>query len=97
MQDDVAWTKVIAKNLPEPLDDVARVAYVTGWRKQEVLSLSWSDVDVDARRIRLRRENSKNEDPRVIVLTGDSSTNPAQPEGADVYRPLLTMRENGAP
>jgi integrase len=63
----------IVKNLPEPLDDVARFAFVCGWRKQEVLSLSWSDVDLDARRIRLRRENSKSEEPRVIVLTGDCS------------------------
>ena len=61
----------IAKNLPDPLDDVARFAFVCGWRKQEVLSLSWSDVDLDARRIRLRWANSKNEQPRVIVLTGD--------------------------
>jgi integrase len=61
----------IVKNLPAPLDDIARFAFVCGWRKQEVLSLSWSDVDLDARRIRLRRENSKNEQPRVIVLTDD--------------------------
>jgi integrase len=61
----------ITKRLPEPIDDIARFAYVTGWRKQEVLTLRWSDVDLDTRRIRLRRENSKNEEPRVIVLTGD--------------------------
>jgi integrase len=57
------------KHLPDPIADVARFAYITGWRKQEVLSLKWSDVDLENRRIRLRRENSKNEEPRVIVLT----------------------------
>src|SRR5262249_39779814 len=33
--------------------------------------LRWSDVDLENRRIRLRRENSKTEEPRVIVLTGE--------------------------
>ena len=61
----------IVKRLPSPIDSIARFAYITGWRKQEVLTLEWSDVDLENRRIRLRRENSKNEEPRVIVLTGD--------------------------
>ena len=60
----------IVKHLPDPIDDVARFAYITGWRKQEVQTLQWSDVDLETRRIRLRRENSKNEEPRVLVLTG---------------------------
>lgn len=64
----------IVRYLPDPLDDVARFAYITGWRKQEVLTLQWSDVDLGTRRIRLRRENSKNEEPRVIVLTADLLT-----------------------
>jgi integrase len=65
----------IVKRLPGPIDDVARFGFITGWRKQEILSLhlslQWSDVDLENRRIRLRRENSKNEEPRVLVLTAD--------------------------
>jgi integrase len=61
----------IVKRLPAPLDDVARFAYATAWRKDEVLSLEWSDVDLDQRRVTLRREESKNEEPRVVIVTGD--------------------------
>jgi integrase len=65
-----ATFEAIALALPEPLADVARFAYACGWRKAEVLSLEWDDVNMEARRIRLRRENSKNGEPRVLVLTG---------------------------
>ena len=61
----------IEKHLVDPINDVARVGFTLGWRKMEILSLKWSDVDLENRRIRLRRENSKNEEPRVIVLTGE--------------------------
>jgi len=61
----------IVKHLPAPIDDVARFGFISGWRKHEILSLQWSDVDLENRRVRLRRENSKNEEPRVIVPTGE--------------------------
>jgi integrase len=66
-----AQFEAIDQHLPEPINDVARFGFITGWRKQEILSLRWSDVDLETRRIRLRRENSKNEEPRLLVLTGD--------------------------
>ena len=61
----------IEKHLAEPINDVARFGFTVGWRKEEILSLKWSDVDLENRRIRLRRENSKTGEPRVLVLTGD--------------------------
>ena len=43
---------------------------MSGWRKNEVLSLIWSDVDREGHRVTLRRELSKNGEPRVLPLTG---------------------------
>jgi integrase len=44
---------------------------LVGWRKGEIASLRWEDVDGDC--IRLRPENSKNGEGRMIVLEGELS------------------------
>jgi integrase len=56
-------------NLPSYLKDFALFAYLTGWRRGEIASLRWEDVDGDV--IRLRRENSKNGEARSITLDGE--------------------------
>lgn len=61
--------EAVVGHLPEYLQDAARFAYLSGWRKGEVLSLEWSDVDRTNRRVTLRRERSKNGEPRVLPLT----------------------------
>ncbi len=61
----------IVRYLPDPLDDLARFAYITGWRRGEITTLEWSDVNLDARRVWLRSEHSKNREPRILVLTGE--------------------------
>jgi len=55
--------------LPEYLRDFTRFGYLTGWRKGEIASLHWEDVDQDV--IRLRAENSKNGDARTGTLEGE--------------------------
>lgn len=60
--------QAVESNLPVYLKDYARFAYLTGWRKSEIASLRWSDVDGDV--IRLRGENSKNGEARSLVLEG---------------------------
>jgi integrase len=45
--------------LPAYLQDLTRFAYLTGWRKGEIISLKWTDVDRDAGAIRLRPEAAK--------------------------------------
>jgi integrase len=53
----------------ESLADVTLFGFLSGWRKGEILTLTWGDVDGDA--IRLRAEHSKNGHGRVLVLAGE--------------------------
>src|SRR5262249_6219956 len=55
--------------LPSYLQDVTRFAYHTGWRKGEILTLAWRDIQGDV--IRLRPEIAKNKDGRIIILVGE--------------------------
>jgi len=57
--------------LPNYLRDFTRFAYLTGWRKGEIVSLRWADVDRDAGVIRLRPEAAKTGRGRLVVLEGD--------------------------
>ena len=59
---------VVAK-LPEPIDDIARFAYLTGWRRGEIVPLRWDAVDRAAHEVRLR--TSKNGEGRVLPLDGE--------------------------
>jgi integrase len=61
----------VARHLPVDLADVALFGYRSGWRKGEIRRLEWPDVDRSAPRIVLRREHSKNGEPRVLPLVGE--------------------------
>ena len=54
------------KHLPHYLRPVVRFAYLTGWRKREILTLTWAQVDVDAGIIRLEPGTTKNNEGREI-------------------------------
>jgi len=58
----------VVTNLPAYLQDVARFGYLTGWRRNEILTLSWSDVDMAGGIIRLRPEHAKTGTGRAVVL-----------------------------
>lgn len=61
--------EAVAKQLPAPLDDLARFAYLTGWRKGEIQPLRWESVDMGTPEVRLR--TSKNGRGRVLPLVGE--------------------------
>jgi integrase len=61
----------MAKHLPDYLKGFAKFAYYSGWRRGEVRSLLWADVDLAAQVIHLRPEYSKTREPRMLALEGE--------------------------
>ncbi len=59
----------VASSLPPDLADFAHFGFLTGWRKSEIASLRWSDLDADA--VRLRAEHSKNREARSVPIAGE--------------------------
>lgn len=59
----------IRASVPAHIADFIQFAHLTGWRKGEIASLRWSDVDAEA--ITLRAENAKNGHARSIPLEGE--------------------------
>ena len=58
--------RAVLGHLPEDLQPLAEFFYLTGWRKEEVLSLTWRNVDFVAGEIRLEPGTTKNEDGRTF-------------------------------
>jgi integrase len=59
------FLKILA-HLPDPLDDMARFAFVTGWRRGMLLGMKWAHVDRAGRVVTL--PDSKNDDPQSVPL-----------------------------
>jgi integrase len=60
--------EAVVAHLPEYLQDFARFGYSTGWRRKEIASLTWADVDRSSGTIRLRPEASKTGKGRMLGL-----------------------------
>jgi integrase len=61
--------EAIVSCLPLYLKDVLRFAYYTGWRKSEILTLEWRDIQGDV--IRLKPTIAKNKEGRMIIAVGE--------------------------
>jgi integrase len=57
--------------LDEDIQPILLFAYYTGCRLGEILSLTWSQVDLDHRIVRLEPGETKNGDPRHFVMVPD--------------------------
>ena len=71
--------EAVRAELPEALRPVMTFAYLTGWRKREILNLRWRDVDFTAGMVRLEPGTTKNRQGRAFPFG-------ALPELADVLR-----------
>ena len=63
---EVTDLEAVVKQLPEPLREVARFAYHTGWRSGEIRGLRWADVDWSAGTVRLDGKSTKNAEGRTF-------------------------------
>jgi integrase len=68
---DASALEVLVGQLPDYLEDLARFAFYSGWRRGEITTLRWEDVDRPDGLITLRRAHSKNGEPRLLPLTGE--------------------------
>ena len=75
-------------NLPEAVADFALFGDLTGWRKSEIASLTWQDVEDGV--IRLRGENAKNREPRQVVIAGELASLIERRQQARLVNGVLT-------
>lgn len=61
----------LRKALPFYVKPIVTMAYYTGMRKEEILGLQWSQVDLMEGKITLKPEGTKNNEARVIYMEGE--------------------------
>ena len=58
-----------AAHLPTDYQDVLDFAYYSGWRRREILELTWAEVDLQIGEVQLPAERSKTDQPGLLPLS----------------------------
>jgi len=59
----------VRTHLPSSYQDVLDFAYYSGWRRDEILGLTWDEVDLNGGVIRLTPRRSKTRIGRVLPIS----------------------------
>ena len=59
----------VRAHLPAPWQDILDLAYYSGWRKQELLGLTWDEIDAAGGVIRLSPARSKTLVGRILPIS----------------------------
>ena len=59
----------VRAHLPQSYQDVLDFAYYSGWRRNEILGLTWAEVDIKGGVIRLTPRRSKTKTGRVLPIS----------------------------
>ena len=78
--------KALMAEAAEHIRPIIAFAYVTGWRKAEILGLKWNQVDLKERTVRLNPGMSKNDEGRVVFLAKGL---------LEVFKEMFTQRRLG--
>jgi integrase len=60
--------RAVLKELPEPIKPVALFGYYTSWRREEIVKLTWAQIDLDRGTARLEVGTTKNKEGRLVYF-----------------------------
>jgi integrase len=63
--------EALRESLPTFMKGVLTFGYLTGWRKEEVLGLTWDRVNIQERTVTLRPNQTKNREARNLYMEED--------------------------
>ena len=82
---------------PASYQDVLDFAYYSGWRRNEILHLTWDEVDLDGGVIRLSPRRSKTKTGRVLPISSPLRQVLARRERAQGLGPGRVFQRDGVP